>query len=111
MLTDADVLNRLRLLVNGRTSLDEFEDWFVEDELEQDTPLQRQVAAVLAESAGNVEDEVAVRELASLIPAPLLIIGSGTVVSGAPILEGFGESDFSTRSDSTTEPIPYSVPA
>jgi len=84
MPTDIDVLNRLRLLVNGRTSLDEFEDWFLEHDLEADTNLQRQVAAVLAESAGNVEDEVAIRELATLLPLPLAIVGSGTMLSADP---------------------------
>ena len=112
MATDSDVVARLWLVVRGQQSLDEFEEWFITDGALEDTPLQREAVAILAESAGNVDDEVAIRELALLLPASLLIVGSGTVLSGAaPILEGFDESDFSTRSDSTTEPVPYSVPA
>jgi len=111
MPSDAEVLDRLRLLVDGGTSLDEFEDWFIEHELEEDTPLQRQVAAVLAESAGNVEDEVAVHDLAALIAPRVIIIGSGTVVTDTvPVVEGANEPD-SRTSLSVTESVPYSVPA
>lgn len=71
MATDSDVLTRLSEVVRGATSLEAFEDWFVEqtwdDEDATESVLIRSVTGILAESAGNVPDEIATTQLAALL--------------------------------------------
>lgn len=108
MATDGDVIGRLWLVVRGQLSLGEFEDWFLEDEDSEDTELQRQVTAVLAESAGNVDDGVAVAEIAWLLPPPVTV--QATSSTATIVLSGFLDSDFARSSENVTE-HPEPVPA
>jgi hypothetical protein len=73
MATDSEILTRLRDLVTGTTSLEAFEDWFVEetwdDQPDQESGLATDVTAVLAESAGNLDRRMTTAHLALLLPA------------------------------------------
>jgi hypothetical protein len=73
MATDTEILMRLRDLVAGTTSLEVFENWFVEetwdDQPDQVSALAAGVMAVLAESAGSLDRRMATAQLALLLPA------------------------------------------
>ncbi len=67
MPTDSEVLIELRRVVRGELSLSDFEDWFVPATWEVDSLLLRSVTGLLAESAGNDGEEVALDGFARLL--------------------------------------------
>lgn len=67
MTTDAEIATELRRLLHGEVDLDAFEEWFVVATWDFNSPLARQVTAVLAESAGNADAGVAVEALAAVL--------------------------------------------
>src|SRR5437016_3301649 len=108
MATDADVLAHIWRTVQGELTFDAFEDWFVTEAMDGQSNLRLEVAGILAESAGNVPDEVAIRQLAALASPPLRI--AATASTGTVTVVGYAES--SPGSTNVTEPVgPYSVPA
>lgn len=80
-MSDFEVLARVARLDEGVLTLAEFEDWFVAATWDCDSPLIREVTGVLAESAGNGGDDVALRELSRLLRGPI------TVLNGIAIRE------------------------
>ncbi len=92
MPTDSEILTRLRNVVTGTTSLEVFEDWFVEetwdDQPDQGSTLATGVMAVLAESAGNLDRRMATAQLARLLPA--LDVVSSSVSSQVQEIDASG---------------------
>lgn len=67
MATDHEVAANLIRVGRNQLSLNDFEDWFLVEAVDDDTALKRAVAEVLAESAGNVDESVAIRQLMDLV--------------------------------------------
>jgi hypothetical protein len=105
--TDSDVLTHIAGLVQGEITLSEFEDWFLTEALDEDTALIRKVSAVLAETAGNTEDAVAVRLLRTLLPT--LTMTTSGLSGGGVIVVGYQTEDFGPGSANITEPRKMSV--
>jgi hypothetical protein len=74
MVTDEEVLTRLRRLCQGLLTLDAFEAWYVQEIWGQDTSLTRQVTNILTDVADDVPDERIVRDLVALLPVPALVV-------------------------------------
>lgn len=104
VVTDSDVFRQIFAVLQGELTVSDFEDWFLLESLDEDTPLVRRVSAILAESAGNVPDDVTIRELAALIPR-VDIVSTG-------VGEAFVFNEPTTSSASITESVDrYRVPA
>lgn len=105
-MTDSEVLTHVGGLIQGQLTLSEFENWFLLEALDGDTPLIRRVSAILAESAGNVSDDVVTRQLRALLP---VLTVSASALSGGVVVFGYDADDFPPGSTNITEPQEYSV--
>lgn len=74
MATDSDVLTELRRVTDREITLSDFEDWFVAMTWELDSPLLRTVTGLLAESAGNADEDVVLDGFARLLDQPTITI-------------------------------------
>lgn len=64
--TDRNVLAAIHRLAVGEVGLEQFEDEFISGTWERSSALVAAVTSILAESSGNVADDVAIRQLRSL---------------------------------------------
>jgi hypothetical protein len=81
---DRDVVIAIRRLVEGQLTVDAFENQFVAAMWDQtDTPLVRAVTMILAESSGNVGDDVAVEQLRALVENVTLVSNDWITVGSA----------------------------
>lgn len=116
MVTDNEVLARLLALVRGATTLDAFEDWFLEGVALQDTGLVNRVAGVLAETA-ECDQRVTINGLLTVLVDMLRprVVSTGATadVESVDTTGWFASSAPSISTDANiTEPVDrYPVPA